>query len=147
MKLSEHFSAEELGVSGAFTGAVENARVLCERVLERVRERFGKQVVVHCGMRSVQHNTAVGGKAHSWHLFEGGKAAADFHVAGEDMRRVFNWMRLESDLPFDKVILESSADGTPACIHVQMDRLAEPRRLAYTGSTGAGTIYRPEVVA
>jgi hypothetical protein len=147
MNLSEHFTAEELGVARGSTGAVENARALCERVLERVRARFGKPVMIHCGMRSVKHNAAVGGKAQSWHLFEGGKAAADFHVAGENMQRVFDWMRLDSDLPFDKVILESAADGTPACIHVQMDRLAEPRRLAYTGKTGAGTTYRPEVVA
>jgi zinc D-Ala-D-Ala carboxypeptidase len=147
MKLSEHFTAEELGVARASIDAVENARALCEQVLECVRARFGNPVVVHCGMRSAQHNKAVGGKAQSWHLFEGGRAAADFHVAGEDTRRVFDWMRLESDLPFDKVILESAADGTPACIHVQMDRVAEPRRLAYTGRTGAGTMYRPEVVA
>jgi hypothetical protein len=147
MKLSEHFTAEELGVAHASMGEVENARALCERVLERVRARFGKPVVVHCGMRSVQHNKAVGGKAQSWHLFEGGRAAADFHVVGEEMRSVFDWMRLESDLPFDKVILESAADGTPACIHVQIDRVAEPRRLAFTGNTGAGTVYRPEVVA
>jgi zinc D-Ala-D-Ala carboxypeptidase len=146
MKISEHFTAEELGVVHG-TQQYENARALCEQVLEPVRAHFGAVLVVHCGQRSDQHNAAVGGKAQSWHLFRGGRAAADFHVVGVDLKRAFDWMRLESRLPFDKVILESAPNGTPACIHVQMDRLAPARRLAFSGSTGAGTVYRPEVVA
>ena len=64
---------------------------------------------------------------------------------------VFDWIRLESGLQFDKVILEShppppEGDGKPAAVHIQVDTLQAPRRLAYTGSTGAGTVYTPQTV-
>lgn len=140
VRLSFYFSEAELGVAEAEERLKENARELCERVLEPVRLHFGMPVCVHCGYRDPQHNRRVGGKVNSWHLYEGGRAAADFHVEGESLREVFDWMRLESGLPFDKVILESSG-GVARCIHVQMECGVEPRRLAYSGSTGAGTVY------
>jgi Peptidase M15 len=146
LKLTENFSDVELGVAGVEERLQRNARELCARVLEPVRARFGKPVRVHCGYRNPEHNRRVGGKHNSWHLFEGSRAAADFHVEGESLHSVFDWLRLQSELPFDKVILESSG-GTPRCVHVQMDCMAAPRRLAYSGSTGAGTVYVPEVVA
>ncbi len=143
--LTEHFSEAELGVECRAEQARKNAQALCERVLEPVRAKFGV-VHVHCGFRSVEHNGAVGGKKNSWHLYEGGHAAADFHVEGAGLRTVFDWLRLKSELPFDKVILESSG-GKPRCIHVQMDCAGKERREAFTGATGAGTNYLPEVVA
>jgi zinc D-Ala-D-Ala carboxypeptidase len=145
MKLTEHFFEEELGVAGADERVVRNAKALCERVLEPIRQRFGA-VHVHSGYRSPKHNRSVGGKKDSWHLYEGGHAAADFHVEGVELEYLFGWMRLLSRLPFDKVILERK-DGAARCIHVQMDCEAEPRRLAFSGSTGDGKVYMPEVVA
>lgn len=144
--LTKNFSAAELGVEAADECLQQSAQALCEQVLEPVRERYGRPVRVHCGYRNPQHNRAVGGKLQSWHLFAGTHAAADFDVEGVSLQVVFDWMRLESGLPFDKVILESRG-GVPRCVHVQMDCNAAPRRLAYAGSTGAGTIYVPEVVA
>lgn len=146
MMLTKNFSAAELGVEAASECVRKSAQALCGQVLEPVREKYGRAVRVHCGYRDPEHNRAVGGKAKSWHLFAGTEAAADFDVEGESLRMVFDWMRLKSGLPFDKVILESSG-GVPRCIHVQMDCGAAPRRLAYAGSTGAGTVYVPEVVA
>jgi hypothetical protein len=63
-----------------------------------------------------------------------------------DLEYLFGWIRLLSRLPFDKVILERR-DGVARCIHVQMDCEAVPRRMAFSGSTGAGVVYQPEVVA
>src|SRR5947209_18436836 len=138
-KLTEHFCELELGVEGADPRLKRNAKALCEKILEPLRYRFGP-LYVHCGYRAPEHNAAVGGKPNSWHLFEGGKAAADFHIVGKDTEDLFDFIRFFSKLPFDKVILERSG-GVARCVHVQFDCEAEPRREAYMGSTGAGTVY------
>lgn len=140
MQLSEHFSDAELGVAGADARLVDNAQALCEQVLEPLRAHWGA-VRVHDSYRDSGHNARVGGKADSYHLYEGGRCAADFDVPGYGCAVIFDWLRLQSGLPFDKAILESAADGEPVCVHVQYDRCAAPRREAYTGSTGAGAAY------
>jgi len=142
MQLTEHFSEEELGVAGCEERLVQNAAYLCERILEPARKVLGA-VRVHDGYRDPAHNARVGGKTASYHLFADGHAAADVDVPGVSDRSLFDWLREDSGLPFDKVILETNAAGVTACVHVQVDRLNAPRRLAYTGHTGAGMNYTP----
>ena len=145
MNLTEHFTDAELGVAGADPRLIENAKFLCETILEPIRAQFGP-VKIHDGYRSPEHNASVGGKPTSWHQFDANQAAADFDCLPHDYQAVFDWIRLWSSLPFDKVILESNSAGLPAAIHIQVDTTAAPRRLAYTGSTGAGTAYVPQTV-
>lgn len=141
-QLSEHFTDVELGVEGAEPRLVANATFLCETLLEPIRTKFGP-VKVHDGYRSPEHNAAVGGKPTSYHQFDGTRSAADFDVLPTPFQEAFDWIRMESGLPFDKVILEHNESGNPAAIHIQVDSAVAPRRLAYTGSTGAGTVYTP----
>ena len=142
MNLTEHFTDTELGVAEAEQRLIDNATFLCRTILEPIRDKFGP-VHVHDGYRSPEHNAAVGGKPTSWHQFDGTESAADIDCLPTDYRTVFDWIRLWSGLPFDKVILEKNSAGEPAAIHIQVDAVAAPRRLAYTGSTGAGTVYTP----
>jgi hypothetical protein len=140
MQLTSHFSDTELGVAGCEDRIVSNARFLCTEVLEPLRDKFGP-IEVHDGYRPPAHNEQVGGKPNSFHLFEGGHAAADVGSAEASYQELFDWLRLDSGLPFDKVILETGPTGAPACVHIQIDAEEAPRRLAYTGQTGAGTVY------
>lgn len=143
MQLTEHFADTELGVAGCAQNIVDNATYLCAKLLEPVRAEFGP-VAVHDGYRDPAHNARVGGKPNSYHLFEGGKSAAD--ISGNfSLQTIFDWIRLESGLSFDKVILEFRG-GFPACVHLQVNSHAAPRRLAFTGSTGAGVVYLPAQV-
>ena len=142
MQLTEHFADSELGVEGCETRLILNAKFLCLEVLEAVRVKFGA-VRVHDGYRDAGHNARVGGKPTSYHMFEDGKAAADIDVPGTTEQSLFDWIRLDSGLPFDKAILEVNAASVAACVHIQIDRSSKPRRLAYTGRTGAGTVYTP----
>ena len=145
MELTPHFTDSELGVEGTEQRIIDSAVFLCTHILEPIRAKYGP-VRVHCGYRPPEHNAAVGGKPTSWHLFEGTRAAADIDVLPVGFQECFDWIRLESGLPFDKVILETNSAGAPATIHLQVDSEAPPRRLAYTGSTGAGTVYIPQHV-
>lgn len=144
MNLTEHFTAQELDVAGEEARLFGTARILCAELLEPVHAKWGK-LRVTCGYRSPQHNAKVGGKPNSFHLFADGKTAADFEPMEATVIEVFDWIRLESGLKFDKVILESS-HGIATVIHIQLDINASPRRVAYTGSTGNGLKYVPQEV-
>lgn len=147
MKLTEHFSEAELHVEGEEPRIVDNARFLCEQLLEPIRAHYQVPIHVTSGYRAPAHNKSVGGKPTSFHLYEEGKAAADFCIPGLPVTQVFNWIRGASGLPIDKVILEHDAHGTPQIIHVQIDSQKGPRRLAYIGSTGDGQSYTQVEVA
>jgi hypothetical protein len=145
MQLTEHFADTELGVDGAASQIIANAMYICQELLEPIRAQFGP-VHVHDGYRPPAHNAAVGGKLTSYHLYDGTQSAADIDVLPTDYQAAFDWIRLESGLPFDKVILETNDADVPACIHLQIDSAVAPRRQAYVGKTGAGTVYTPVAV-
>lgn len=142
MQLTEHFTQEELGVAGTEDRLVSNAHNLAALILEPLREKFGV-IAIHDGYRDPGHNARVGGKTASFHLFTDGHAAADVSAPGASIPQLFDWLRLESKLPFDKVVMETNAAGIPACVHIQTDRLKTPRRQAFVGHTGAATQYVP----
>jgi hypothetical protein len=98
-----------------------------------------------CGLRQPADNAEVGGKLNSQHLYLGGNSAADIEQLPVTLPEAFDWIRLESGLPFDQLILEyeNSGDGCrPGCLHISYNsELATQRREALTGSTGNGLIY------
>jgi len=142
MQLTEHFTDVELGVAGCEQRLIFNATALCVQLLEPIRAEFGP-VTVDDGYRDPGHNARAAGKAASQHLFEDGNSAADIRVAGATLQAVFDWIRLESGLAFDQVILESSG-GVDRCVHVSYDRGKQAqRRMALVGQTGDGKVYVP----
>lgn len=144
IQLSQHFNANELGVDGCAQSIIDNAVYLCCVILEPIRQHFNAPINIHDGYRDESHNARVGGKVASFHLFDGGHAAADFDVNGDKSptyREVFEWIRLQSKLPFDKVILEHNATGADATVHIQVDRNNPPRRQAFVGGTGNSQQY------
>lgn len=154
MKLTDHFSEIELDVEHAPPEVIGAARILCFELLEPIRARFG-EIGVTSGYRPPEKNEAVGGKAKSFHLYQDGKAAADFKplTPGVCLQECFDWIRMESGLKFDKVILEYAPgsfengalkDGMqPRCVHIQLHTNMPPRRQAFVGETGASQIYIP----
>lgn len=139
MQLTQHFSQAELGVAATEQRLIDNATFLCQEVLEHVRAMFGP-VRVHDGYRDPGHNARVGGKTASFHLSTDGHAAADIDAQGCSITRLFDWLRLESGLHFNKVILETNAQNVPACVHIQIDRFNRPRRQAFIGHTGSNQV-------
>lgn len=113
--------------------AKTNALFLCNEILEPIREHFKCPLIITSGYREAQYNKAIGGTPTSQHLYNEGDAAVDFFLVHIPIRKVFDWLRLESGLPFDQVILESK-NGTPNVIHITINRFKVPRRVAMTGS-------------
>lgn len=127
--LSKHFTLAEFtrsqtatrrGISNRPTPAhLEAMKLLCERVLEPVREHFGRPVRITSGYRSAALNRAIGGASSSQHS-KG--EAADFEIPGIDNRAVAKW--IEANLQFDQLILEGAKRNDPNAgwIHVSYSR-------------------------
>lgn len=78
MKLTEHFTLEEMvhsntadakGIENRITAEeVNNLQRLCQKVLEPLRQHFGKPIHVNSGFRCKEVNAAVHGAPRSYHL-------------------------------------------------------------------------------
>jgi len=93
-------------------------------MMQVVRDHFKKPVIIHSAFRGPALNAAIGGSKTSQHMkFE----ACDFHVEGETLQAVFDWIRKHSGLKYGQVILEGRQPGKPTWIHLS---LGEPWREA-----------------
>ena len=118
MKLSEHFSLSELtksstaerkGISNApDEEAIENLILVCDQILEPVRNHYGKPFVPNSGFRCLELNRAIGSSDKSQHVTG---QAVDFEVPGEDNKDVALWV--VENCTFDQLILEFYKEGEP----------------------------------
>lgn len=82
--------------------AIENIEALVSKVLDPLRDAFGKPIYVKSGYRSVDLNMAVGGVKNSQHM-KG--EAADITVGSKEGNKwLFNYIL--DNLPFDQLIDE-----------------------------------------
>lgn len=112
MQLSKNFSLEELTVSQeASRSGLRNAPnhdqtlalvALCTNVLQPLRDRIRRPIVVTSGFRSPTINRRIGGASASQHC-KG--QAADFIVPGLELRNVMQLIQ-NMELPFDQLLLE-----------------------------------------
>jgi zinc D-Ala-D-Ala carboxypeptidase len=144
-QLTPHFADTELGVVGVDPRIIQNATTLCEVLLEPIRAQFGP-VAVHDGYRDPAHNARVGGAENSQHLYLEGNSAADISTA-LDCRSVFDWVRLNSGLPFDQLILETNPQGISSTVHISYNCGGTQRREALTGMTNGLSGYTEMYVA
>ena len=116
MKLSKNFSLQELTKSqtairmgldnNPSQAHIENLRILCERVLQPVRDHFNKSVTVTSGYRNVILNRKIGGSETSQHC---SGMAADIEIFGVPTHEVSDWIK--QNLMFDQLILEFYTPG------------------------------------
>ena len=111
MQLSKHFTLEEFEKSQTATrkgitnkagsGEIKNLGDLCYEVLEPVRAKFDKPIIITSGYRSPELCEAIGSKATSQHA-KG--QAVDFEIAGVSNLQVALW--IQNNCNFDQLILE-----------------------------------------
>lgn len=126
-------TAKRLGIDNSPNKeVVENLNKLVENVLDPLREKYGKPIMISSGYRCEKLNKAVGGAAKSQHLT--GKAA-DICVAGNNRktRRLFDLL-VENNMPYDQVILEKGTMNAPQWVHVSYDeKRCRRERLFFDG--------------
>lgn len=98
--------------------ATENLRLLCEKVLQPVRDHFGKGVKVNSAYRSPESNAAVGGSKTSDHC-KG--MAADIEIPSVANADLAQWIM--DNLDYTQLILEFYTQGIPdsGWVHVSYD--------------------------
>lgn len=128
MNLSPNFTLKELTKSDTATRlgldntpndeALENLKLLCEKVLQPVRDHFGKSVTVNSGYRSPESNAAVGGSKTSDHC-KG--QACDLEIDGIPNPELAQWIM--DNLDYTQLILEFYTQGQPnsGWVHVSYD--------------------------
>ena len=130
MNLSANFTLKELTKSDTATrlgidntpdeAVIESLRLLCENILQPVREHFGKPVEISSGYRSPELNSspAVGGSKTSDHCLG---RAADIEIPGVANADLAQWIM--DNLEYTQLILEFYTSGIPdsGWVHVSYD--------------------------
>ena len=119
MQLSKNFSLVELTKSQTAERKgipndpspdhQENLRLLCERVLQPVRDHFNHVVSVSSGYRSPQ--LCSGHRKFSVDSQHAKGMAADFEIYGTPNNEIFNWIK--GNLLYDQMILEFWNEDEP----------------------------------
>ena len=138
MKLSKNFSlteltksqtAERMGLdNNPSEDQTENLRLLCERVLQPVRDHFDDVVTISSGYRSEILSQKIGSSSKSQHCRG---QAADFEIFGVENNKGSDWIK--ENLMFDQLILEYYTPGEPnsGWIHVSYNRDINLNRKEY----------------
>ena len=142
MQLSKHFKLEEFEKSStairlniknkAGSGEIKNLTDLCYEVLEPVRAKFDKPIIITSGYRSPELCEAIGSKATSQHT-KG--QAVDFEIAGVNNLAIGLW--LTNNVNFDQCILEFyTGEANSGWIHVSYkDGSNRKQVLTYDGKS------------
>jgi zinc D-Ala-D-Ala carboxypeptidase len=150
MKLSKYVSLAEVirsdtakrkGIDNSPTAEhLENLKVICDEVFDKVREYFGVPLFISSGYRSAALNKAIGGSATSDHNL--GRALdldQDGHGNGVTNADVFNYIK--SNLDFDQLIWEFGTDKNPDWVHVGYRKGANRKQILKAVREGGKTKY------
>lgn len=148
--LSPHFSLHELtssatavryGIDNTPNGAqTANLVLLCQKVLEPIRVKYGKPVVVSSGFRCPALNRKVGGSSTSQHV---SGQAADIHSVSDtlaDNKALYDLI-VRSGIVFDQLIYEYGNSAGPDWIHVSFSSKGNRRQKLRATKSGSKTVY------
>jgi hypothetical protein len=145
MKLSSNFSLKELTASQTAErkginnnpneDQIDKLKLLCENVLQKVRDHYSKVVTVSSGYRSPELCVAIGSSQNSQHA-KG--EAADFEIFGLSNAELCKW--IADNLEFDQMILEYHKLDEPNSGWIHCSYKSEDNRKqilrAYRNGTG-----------
>ena len=154
MKLTENFTLSEMiksetalrhGLNNEPTPEITaNLKVLCEKVLQPIRDHYGKSVKVSSGYRAPEVNAAVGGSKVSDHCRG---QAADIEIPGVANAELAEYIK--KNLKFTQLILEFYTPGVPdsGWVHVSYvpDNLKCQVMTAF--KKNGKTVYEPGIIA
>jgi zinc D-Ala-D-Ala carboxypeptidase len=153
MQLTNNFSLKELTVSetAARKGldntpnetVTANLKTLAEKILQPVREYYGKSVRVNSGYRSPEVNASVGGSKTSDHC-KGQAADIEINgVANGDLAKY-----ITENFKFTQVILEFYTQGVPdsGWVHVSYDANDLKCQVLTAVKQNGKTVYLPGLV-
>jgi uncharacterized protein YcbK (DUF882 family) len=123
---------------------IASLRLLCEKILQPVREHYGKGVKVNSGFRHPEVNAKVGGSKTSDHC-KG--QAADIEIPG--VANADLALHIVDTYKFTQVILEFYTPGVPdsGWVHVSYDPANLKSQVLTATKKDGKTVYLPGLVA
>ena len=118
---------------------IEKLKLLCENILQPVRDHFGRVKVTSC-FRSVELCLAINSSANSQHA----KAeACDFECPGVDNAELADW--IHKNVPYDQLILEFYTPGEPNSGWIHCSWVADQPRASFLHAyrSEGKTKYKP----
>jgi len=148
MQISKHFKLSEFTKSQIAarhglknlpgSGEIKNLENVCYEILEPVRAKFDRPILITSGFRSLEVNRKLGSSDSSQHCK--GQAvdfAVDFEIPGVANIKVAYW--LQANVDFDQCILEyhQPDDDQHGWIHVSYNEKGANRKkvLTFDGKT------------
>ena len=101
---------------------IDNLTALVNKVLQLLRDLYGKPIHVNCGYRCTRLNAAVGGVKTSQHLY--GQAADCSCENNKELIEVL----MKSDIDFDQCISEKGSAERPAWVHISYKKVGTNRK-------------------
>lgn len=154
MKLSPNFSLAEMTKSDTALrldmdntpgdDEIKNMIALCENVLQKVRDHYGKGVKVNSGFRHPDVNAKVGGSKTSDHC-KG--MAADIEIPGVANADLAEW--IVENCEFRQVILEFYTPGVPdsGWVHVSYNPDDNKKQVLTAMKENGKTVYKSGLIA
>ena len=131
MQISKHLTFEEcthsdtadrLGIvnNNPSLDAIENMKLLAEKVFEPMREHFKKPIYISSMYRGIPLNVAIGGSKTSQHT---GGEAMDIDMGDRQKPSNFEiFQYIKKNLEFDQLIWEMGDDKNPSWVHVSYSK-------------------------
>ena len=148
--LSPHFSLHELTSSAtARRYGIDNTPndvqtanlvLLCQKVLEPIRIKYGKPIVVSSGFRCTALNRKVGGASTSQHV---SGQAADIHSVSDtlaDNKALYDLI-VKSGIVFDQLIYEYGNSTGPDWIHISFNGKGNRMQKLKASKANSKTVY------
>jgi len=120
---------------------VENLRLVCTEIFDKVREHFGKPIGITSGFRSVELNKRIGGSKTSQHLE--GKA---LDIDGDLLGGVCNkdiFLYIKNNCIFDQLIWEFGTENAPDWVHVSYNKGVNRKQILRAIKSNGKAIYKP----
>ena len=138
MQISKHLTFEEctrsatadkLGIvnNNPSLDAIENMKLLAEKVFEPMREHFKTPIYISSMYRGIPLNVAIGGSKTSQHT---GGEAMDIDMgdnAKPSNKDLFDYIK--KNLEFDQLIWEFGTDKNPSWIHVSYSKYRNRKKI------------------
>ena len=123
---------------------IESLKILCEKVLQPVRDHFKAGVKVNSGYRHPEVNAKVGGSKTSDHCRG---QASDIEIPGIPNADLAAWIM--NNLTYTQLILEFYTPGVPdsGWVHVSYDPANLKKQNLTAAKQGGKTVYLPGLVA
>jgi len=154
MQLSANFSLHEMsksetalrmGFDNTPTKEAEaHLKLLCDNILQPVRDHYGKGVKINSAYRSPESNAAVGGSKTSDHCRG---MAADIEIPGVANAELAEYIK--NNYKFTQLILEFYTPGIPdsGWVHVSYDPDNLKKQCLTATKQNGKTVYLPGLVA